>query len=458
MDTHIEIKRLLTAIPIEQNVIDKAREVYDHSVRKLALGNSVIANLIFTAAHLAWTRTIPTLAVKIAGDRNVMLMANPDFVIKHSVGKSGEIKCEPMLFALSHEAYHLLLAHLRTDPALMRIGNCITATESYINEQVNVKLGHEYIKDEEGNIVVVDANSVFNRCVKAYKDAGLTAPTRADFYATDLACFGYLEGCPKTIPPHPRGSSNGEHGCVHASEDGHSTAPIDAEQVGKVMEEILVGAIEAAKKGNARAKEEILAWVDATKDDPKISQMWGTLGAGALRGETTTTRKTDLWEQWTAEAIASKMNEGTRWKYNHRITHEDRISPIAPESRKRGYVFIDASGSMSNEFIEKISALVGSVDNIDIQWRSFDGVVSKFAPGEPLIGGGGTSFQIIEDHINTEDEEYDFVLVITDGYAPHIMPENTINGGPDKWIWLITPGGDTWPEKAGMHCREIDLD
>jgi len=147
-----------------------------------------------------------------------------------------------------------------------------------------------------------------------------------------------------------------------------------------------------------------------------------------------------------------------RWKYNFRITHEDRISPIAPESRKRGYVFIDASGSMSNEFIEKISALVGSVDNIDIQWRSFDGVVSKFAPGEPLIGGGGTSFQIIEDHINTEDEEYDFVLVITDGYAPHIMPENTINGGPDKWIWLITPGGDTWPEKAGMHCREIDLD
>jgi len=458
MDPYIEVKRLVTAIPIEQNVIDKAREVYDHSVRKLALGNSVISSLVISAAHLAWTRTIPTLAVKIAGDGNVMLMANPDFVIRHNVTKTGEIKCEPMLFALSHEAYHLLLAHLRTDPALMHNANWVTATEAYINEQVHRKLLLDYIKDEDGKIVVVDADSVFNRCAKAYKDAGLPAPSRPDFYATDLACFGYLEGSPKVIPPHPRGSSNGEHGCVHASEDGHSTAPMDADQVGKFMEKVLTGAIEAAKKGNARAKEEILTWVDATKDDPKISQMWGNLGAGALRGETTTSRKTDLWEKWTSDAIASKMNEGMRWKYNFRITHEDRISPIAPESKKCGYVFIDASGSMSNEFIEKISALVGNVDNIDIQWRSFDGEVNKFAPGEPLIGGGGTSFQIIEDHVNTEDQEYDFVLVITDGYAPHIMPENTINGGPDKWIWLITPGGDTWPQEAGMLCREIDLD
>jgi hypothetical protein len=118
---------------------------------------------------------------------------------------------------------------------------------------------------------------------------------------------------------------------------------------------------------------------------------------------------------------------------------------------------------MQPAILDRVAALIGELDNIEVEWHSFDGEVWPFVIGEGFKGGGGTSFQIIDDHIQEGaprhgeaepccEEEQDFVLVITDGYAPHIMPRE-----PDKWIWLITPGGDPWPLDAGMSCREVEL-
>ena len=38
--------------------------------------------------------------------------------------------------------------------------------------------------------------------------------------------------------------------------------------------------------------------------------------------------------------------------------------------------------------------------------------------------------------------KYDVVIMVTDGYAPAVSPAQ-----PDRWIWLITDGGDDWPER-----------
>ena len=48
--------------------------------------------------------------------------------------------------------------------------------------------------------------------------------------------------------------------------------------------------------------------------------------------------------------------------------------------------------------------------------------------------------------------------MVTDGYAPHVTPAD-----PDRWIWLITDNGDTWPETrtpadglpSGHHRRPL---
>ena len=450
MDPRLEKERLLTAVPIEPEVIQEASLILAEGRRKLGLGPSVITSIVVGLCHFAWTRTLDTLAVKIAGDGNPMLMANPDFVKK--------IGADQLVFGLSHEAYHLLLVHLYCDPELMRNQNWITATEACINHRIRKHLGLPLIEDEDGKVMIVDPDKVFDSYRNAAKKANMTPVSKDQFFDTDLACFASLESLPKPIQP------KGAGGCVHASDgnggSGDSQAPMDPSEVQKFMEKVLSGAIQSAKNGRPGAKEEILAWMDAS---PEASQMWGDLGAGVLRGETTKTRKTDLWEKWTAEAMASRMAEGSRWRYNKKLPWDPRVAANGREPRKHGAVFVDASGSMQQEVLDRVASLIGELDNIEIEWHSFDGEVWPFELGEGFKGGGGTSFQIIDDHLSDGgvkhgaqdpccEDDQDFVLVITDGYAPQIVPTD-----PDKWIWLVTPGGDAWPEAAGMSCRVIDI-
>jgi hypothetical protein len=447
MDPKLEKKRLLEEIYIEPEVLAEAQEVLIKARRKVGLGPSVITSIVVGLCHFAWTRTIGTFAVKLTGDGNPMLMVNPDFAIKIGPDQS--------VFALSHEAYHLLLVHLYVDPALMQNQNWVTATEACINYRITKHLGLPLIS-VDGKVAIVDPNSVYDRWRKAMQAANLPVVSKDQFFETDLGCFAYLESCPKEIPPYGRGQGPGDQGgCVHAGghgdgDGGQNPAPLDPTEVGKFMEKVLGQSVQAAKNGRKGAKEEILNWVDAS---PEASKMWGDVGAGTLRGETTTSRKTDLWEKWTADAMASRMADGTRWKYNKKLPFDPRVSANGREPRKHGSVFVDASGSMHQTFLDKVAALIGELDNIEIEWHSFDGEVWPFEAGEGFRGGGGTSFQIIDDHVQTLEEEQDFVLVITDGYAPHITPTD-----PDKWIWLISPGGDCWPQDAGMLCREVDLD
>ena len=457
MDPRTEIDRLFKAVPIEDAVITEAVKMLKDTRSKLGLGPSIIASLIIGNCHFTWTRTIDTFAVKLAGDGNPLLMVNPDFLLR--------IGPDQAVFALTHEAYHLMLVHLYSDPELMKNQNWITATESCINYRIvkHLQLPLIELPEEDPNdptktvmkVAIVDPTKVYESYRNQIKKNGGTPVPVDEFYATDLGCFSHLESLPKQIDPKGKG------GCVHISDgqNGDSNAPLDPTEVHKFMDKILSGAIQAAKNGRQGAKDEILKWMDSS---PEASQMWGDLGAGVLRGETTKSRKTDLWERWTAEAIASRMAEGSKWRYNKKLPFDPRVSANGREPKKHGAVFVDASGSMSSEVLEKISNLIGELDNIVVEWHSFDGEVWPFEAGNEFHGGGGTSFQIIDDHLqegnssnsNGEhccDEDQDFVLVLTDGYAPHITQTD-----PDKWIWLIVPGGDAWPMNAGMSCREID--
>ena len=445
MDARIEKKRLLEAIPIEQEVLDEAILAIKESRRYLGLGPSVITSIVVGLCHFTFTRTIDTFAVKLASDGNPMLMINPDFLIK--------IGPQQAVFALSHEAYHLLLVHLYTDPELMKNQNWVLATEACINYRIKKHLKLPLIQIE-GKVVIVDPDKIYDSYRQGMKKIEKEPVSKDDFYATDIGCFAHLEGLPKPI-------SSKQGGCVHFSDsqNGNGNAPLDPTEVSKFMDKVLSGAIQSAKNGRQGAKEEILNWMDSS---PEASQTWGDLGAGTLRGETTKSRKTDLWEKWTSDAIGSKLRDGNRWKYNRKIHWDPRVSANGKQPHKHGAVFIDASGSMHQEVLDRVSGMIGDLDNITVEWHSFDGSVWPFATGEGFKGGGGTSFHVIEDHIvnqtladgSTEyccDDDLDFVLVLTDGYAPELLPSD-----PDKWIWLIVPGGTTWPLDAGMSCREID--
>lgn len=448
MDARIEKKRLFEAVPIEQEVLDEATMALKEARRYLGLGPSVITSIVVGLCHFTFTRTIDTFAVKLASDGNPMLMVNPDFLLK--------IGPQQAVFALSHEAYHLLLVHLYTDPELMKNQNWVLATEACINYRIRKHLKLPLIQ-VDGKVGIIDPDKVYDRYRDGMKKLEQTPVSKDDFFATDLGCFAHLEGLPK--PPNQKGNG----GCVHVSDsqsgDGDKNAPLDPTEVSKFMDKVLSGAIQSAKNGRQGAKEEILNWMDAS---PEASQTWGDLGAGTLRGETTKSRKTDLWEKWTADAIGTRLRDGNRWRYNRKVHWDPRVSANGKQPHKHGAVFVDASGSMHQEVLDRVAAMIGDLEDITVEWHSFDGAVWPFKVGEGFRGGGGTSFHVIEDHVanNTPatdatepccEDELDFVLVVTDGYAAELDPSD-----PDKWIWLIVPGGSSWPLERGMSCREID--
>lgn len=452
MDPKIEKQRLFEAVEIPEDVLIPASQMMKEARRKLGLGPSVITSIVVGMCHFVFTRQkgLDTFAVKLTGDGNPMLMVNPDFLLK--------IGADQAVFALSHEAYHLLLVHLYTDPELMKNPNWVTAQEAVINYRIKEHLKLPLIKVDD-KVAIVDPDNVYDRYRDGMKKQDMVPVSKKAFYETDMGCFAHLQMLPKPLKP------KGMSGCVHASDadgdgDGDSNAPMDPSEVGKFMDKVLAGAIQSAKNGRDGAKDELLGWMDAS---PEASQMWGDMGAGVLRGETTKTTKTDMWAKWTAEAMASRMRDGNRWRYNRKVPWHPRVSASGKQPKKYGAVFVDASGSMHQAVLEKVASMIGELEDIDVEWHSFDGEVWPFGAGEAFRGGGGTSFQIIEDHVvrggskNGQEEpcceeDLDFVLVLTDGYAPEIVPSEA-----DKWIWLIVPGGTTWPQDRGMSTREIDF-
>jgi hypothetical protein len=452
------VKRLRYEVEIPDADLAKARETYRDALRKLSLSTSVITNIAVGLCHVVFTKSpqFDTMAVTLAGDGQPILIQNVDFLIK--------IGHEQAVFGLTHEIYHLLMLHLHTDPAFRKNPNWVTATEACINYRVANHLNMPGLIKVDGKVAIVDPAAVYKSYREALKNAGMTPVSFEDFMRTDLGCFSELERMPKP-PKLPKNAGS----CVHAANggagnpDGDSPAPLDQSEVGKFMDKVLSSAVTEAKNGRADAKNEILAWMDAA---PEASTTWGNLGAGTLRGETTKTRKTDLWERWTADAIASRLEEGNRLRYAKKVWWDPRVSASGKQEVKHGGVFVDTSGSMPQTIIDKIAALIGETENLHVEWHCFDGDIWPFVPGESgMQGGGGTSFQIIDEHCADaaakghqccDVDRLDFILVITDGYAPHLDPATMLTD-PDGWIWLITDGGDPWPEKVGMSCRQIDL-
>lgn len=452
MDPGIEKKRLLESVPISPEELLEAEEIFAEAKRKLALSKSVLSSIAASMMHVAFTKdpVFETMAVKLTGDGNPILVLNTDFLKKIGAAQA--------VFGLCHEVGHLLNRHLHVNMELNLNPNWITATESTINRRVMLHTGLPLITID-GEVAIVDPKKVYERYRDGMKKISKEPVSQDQFFITDLATFAALEELPKPLKPKGIGV------CVHAGDgeghgDGHGPAPLDQSEVDKFIGKVIEATIQEAKNGRPGAKEEILSWMDAT---PEAAKAWGNYGAGVLRGETAKTSRTDMWERWTADILGSKMEDGNKLRYQKKVPWDPRVTAHGKQPKKYGSVFVDTSGSMQQEVLDKVAALVGELEEIDVEWHCFDGDVWPFTAGEPFRGGGGTSFQIIDDHVTNGgyrngtstpccDENLDFVLVITDGYAPHISPKN-----PDNYIWLITPGGDEWPSQANMSCRVIEL-
>ncbi|MBC2900453.1 DUF2201 family putative metallopeptidase [Streptomyces cupreus] len=437
--------------PADAEVIEEARRLKEAALLDFGLTESAVASWLYAKCHHQIpTTAVDTAAVVASGDGSCLLLYNPDFFV--GLGLDG------VKFVLFHEARHLVHRHLFADPDLRADPVFELASEVSINHVALVRLGRAELPLLNGRPTGVNPREVYELYRADLTAHGLEPLTYEGFVETDMRVYGELKRMHH--PPVPE-----RRLCVRLVADA---VPADQETVDLVASSALLNSLLAARRGHPGAEVELLDLMGRTEDgNARAARLWGKLGAGVLRGETTRTRTVDWWQRWLVDVLASKLREGERLVYPKKrgallaaLGQDPLLSRRGPVRDKVLVIAYDTSGSMPNRVITWLTELVGRIDGVQAHWLSFDAVVMPFVPGERVYGGGGTSFQVVADYAEgrTEvngrrfEETPDAVVMLTDGYAPPITPAE-----PEKWIWLITEGGDEWPDRhtPAMDCHRV---
>ncbi|MBW8806885.1 MAG: hypothetical protein JF587_23970 [Catenulisporales bacterium] len=441
--------------PADPAVIAEAVRLKEAALVDFGMESSAIAGWIYSkCAHQIPTTAIDTAAVMAAGDGSCLLVFNPEFFV--ALGLDG------VKFVLFHEARHLIQRHLFTEPELREDPVFDIAIESTINHVALTRLRRDRLPEVGGSSTGVDPREIFEHYHADLVGQGLKPFGYEDFIRTDLGCYTELRRMENPPAPPPV--------CVHELLEELRDELADPETIERIGEEVLANVLLAGKRGVRAAREELLDLIDRTEGaTDRLSKLWGDLGAGMIRGQTQRTRRVDWWQRWLVDVLASKLGEGERLIYPKKrgavlaaLGEDPTLSRRGPERRRVVAIAVDASGSMPEPVVDWIASLVGQLDGVEAHWLSFDAEVVPFAPGDPLVGGGGTSFRAVADYLEGRtpsartgepfDETLDAVVMVTDGFAPHITPAE-----PDKWIWLVTEHGDDWPEHhtPQMACHKV---
>ncbi|NRQ32592.1 hypothetical protein HII36_12185 [Nonomuraea sp. NN258] len=436
--------------PADEETVARARRLKDQALLDLGMTHSTIASWIYSkCSHQIPTTAVDTAAVLASGDGTCLLLYNPDFFV--ALGLEG------VRFVLFHEARHLVQRHLFADPDLRDDPVFTLACEVTINHVAMVRLGQAGLPEIDGEPVGVDPREIYRAYLADLTAQGLDPLGYDRFLATDMNVYRELRRMRNPPVPPPL--------CVHLLLEG---AGLDQETVDRIGSDVLRSVLISARRGGALAHGELLDLLDRTRDaGERVARLWGDLGADRLRGHTVATRRVDWWQQWLVDVLASKLRPGERLVYPKKrgallaaLGHDPILARRGPERVKRLVIALDTSGSMPDRVVRWLTELVGRIDGVEAHWLSFDGAIMPFRPGERVHGGGGTNFALVRDYVEGRhpvagerfDEHPDAVIVLTDGHAPPIVPAE-----PDKWIWLITPDGDDWPERQRppMACHRV---
>lgn len=431
--------------PAAPSVIAQAQRLKEAALLDFGLTDSVVGSWLFAKCrHQIATTAIDTAAVVASGDGTCLLLFNPGFFV--GIGLDG------VKFVLFHEARHLVHRHLFADRELLADPVFTLAAEVVINHVAMVRLGRG-LPVLDGKPTGIDPKEVHGRYVEDLTANRLVPLSYEEFIDTDMTVYTELKRMRKPPVPAPL--------CVHVTH----RIQLDQDAVEKVVSSALLNSLLAARRGNGNAESELLDLMGRTDD--VAGRIWGNLGAGALRGTTARTGKVDWWQRWLVDVLGSTLREGERLVYPKKrgavlaaLGHDPMLSRRGPVRDKVLVIAYDTSGSMPPSVVDWMIELVGGIDGVRAHWLAFDGVVMPFRPGERVPGGGGTSFQAVVDYVEGRstvdgthfDERPDAVVVLTDGHAPHVTPAE-----PDKWIWLITEGGDDWPDAhtPPMACHRV---
>lgn len=160
----------------------------------------------------------------------------------------------------------------------------------------------------------------------------------------------------------------------------------------------------------------------------------------------------ELIKKWAINKCRSNANAEQWTRQNRRLsflnTDNNLMLPsdnddISNDNDKvEMWLYLDVSGScagLRNDFY--CASLTIPQDRIKLRTFCFDTKITEVnLKDKKLIVGGGTSFEIIENHIRntlTKGKKHPVIFVFTDGYGDVVTPKEA-----NKWHWFID--GNDW--------------
>lgn len=335
------------------------------------------------------------------------------------------------LFVICHEALHLILNHgLRGKDSNNRTA-ANASMDVVVNHLLVNKFGfiREKIKDQDKYCWV---DTLFKNKKNISSDESF------EFYY-NLFDKQYGDGMPGDGDESGQPKLVDDHNHLDSSDDKELQEQIK-EKINNELSKDEIKAIQNSlqKHKNSKAGQKSGSWFDITVEKPKKKIRWQSI--------------IKKWE--ILEKNKDSMAEYEQWaRLNRRMNHlpQDMFLPSNQEVLKFDYeknkidvfFFIDTSGSCIF-YKDKFFSTACSLDKkfFDVRIFSFDTSVEEFdnKSNSKFYGGGGTSFVILENYIQTmiankEISKYpSAVFVITDGYASEaICPQH-----PKKWHWFLT--------------------
>ena len=176
---------------------------------------------------------------------------------------------------------------------------------------------------------------------------------------------------------------------------------------------------------------------------------WGDIACGELRRLGLAAVRPPDWERILNQQVASRIKAACeqRWAPASRKVawmYPDVLLPGDCEieiNRLAVLLAIDASASIQRDDLQRLISLARTLphDRVDVSAVSFDTrtyPLDLSARLPRVCGGGGTSFQAIENLARKMSCYPDLVVVLTDGQAPRPKVHQ-----PARWLWLVTGKG-----------------
>jgi predicted metal-dependent peptidase len=380
-----------------------------------------LAKQVYYLGRPRFAESCSTASLATIGDGQTLFLFNRDFF--DALGP------DALVFVLLHEALHYAFRHhLRRGRRMAAAWN--VACDLVVNEFLIRRLGFADVADEGFREFLASAVTFENvRVAEADDRLHLTAEEVYERLKNDVTT---------SLMSATRANACDEH--AWAQDDPE--APMPRELVEEFVD-LVQGALRDCAAG------------------------WGDEPLGELRAIRDALQPARLnWDVILSRRIASCV----------KLAYEQRW---APPGRKIAWLFpsvllpaeheieklhasillaIDASGSILHDVLDRLLRIARGVppDRVELTAISFDTAaygLDVWADPPQVRGGGGTSFDAIEQFAAARPRYPDLVVVLTDGYAPRPTVSH-----PDRWFWLITRQGTAdQVQGIGRCCRIEEL-